>query len=362
MTEDLLDKIYEAAFVPDLWPDVLDDLTAASGSESGALMVFDGAKPIGVRAIGSTRSIMDKVVATGSWQSSQRIPHFQANPFVGFVSAAEYFPAAVLADDGAHQDLEARGLGHQLGTIIPMPTGELVIYVVNRETVRGGHEASVVATLNGLYPHLARAGLMAARLGLDRARNSGRAFETIGLPAAVLNGRGRVLAANKLLEALPSVFTPVAHGGLAITNGAADVLFQSALGDMQGRPDSGVLSIPVPAQEDRPGLVIHVLPLRRAAHEIFSGGELLIVATQVSASQMVPSPSILTGLFDLTPAETRLAIALSSGHPLKKAAELQGITFSTARSYLEQIFRKTGTKQQSQLVALLKSAHPLVQS
>jgi DNA-binding CsgD family transcriptional regulator len=361
MTEDLLDKIYEAAFVPEFWPNVLNALSVMSGSESGAVIAFDGVKPVGFCATGSTQAVMQKILATGSWQKSQRIPHFQANPFTGFVSATEYFPASVLEDEESHVELQKRGLGEQLGTIIPMPTGEMIVYIVNRETARGAHDQPAIDAFDGLYPHLARAGLVAARLGLERAHNTVTAFETIGLPAAVLNGRGRVLAANKLLDALPSVFTPVAHGGLAITNGAADVLFQSALGDMQGRPDSGVLSIPVPAQEDRPGLVIHVLPLRRAAHDIFSGGERLVVATQISASQMVPSPSILTGLFDLTPAETRLAIALSSGHSLKKAAELQGITFSTARSYLEQIFRKTGTKQQSQLVALLKSAHPLVQ-
>lgn len=359
MTEDLLDKVYEAAFVPEFWPNVLNALSVMSGSESGAVIAFDGVKPLGVSATGSTLAVMQQVLATGSWQESQRIPHFQANPFTGFVSATEYFPPSVLEAEESHVELQKRGLGQQLGTIIPMPTGELIVYIVNRETARGAHDASVVAAFDGLYPHLARAGLMAARLGLERARNTVATFETIGLPAAVLTAGGRVLAANKLLDMLSSVFQPIAHGGLAVTDDAANALLQKALGVMQRRTGSEVLSIPVPPQEDRLGLVIHALPLRRSAHDIFSGGDVLVVATQVSASLMVPSPGILTGLFDLSPAEARLAAALSSGHPLKKAAELQGITFSTARSYLEQIFRKTGTKQQSQLVALLKSAHPL---
>ncbi|RUX78797.1 helix-turn-helix transcriptional regulator, partial [Mesorhizobium sp. M7A.F.Ca.US.005.03.1.1] len=38
-----------------------------------------------------------------------------------------------------------------------------------------------------------------------------------------------------------------------------------------------------------------------------------------------------------------------------------GLQFSTVRTYLNRIFRKTGTNQQSQLVALLKSAHPFQQ-
>jgi DNA-binding CsgD family transcriptional regulator len=40
------------------------------------------------------------------------------------------------------------------------------------------------------------------------------------------------------------------------------------------------------------------------------------------------------------------------------AAQSIGIGFGTARNYLIRIFRKTGTHQQGQLVALLKTVHP----
>ena len=108
-------------------------------------------------------------------------------------------------------------------------------------------------------------------------------------------------------------------------------------------------------------MILHVLPLRRSAHEIFSGADILVAATAVSASSIVPSPSLLAGLFDLTPAEARLASALSQGQPLKDAAASSNITVKTGRTYLERIFAKTGTRQQSQLVALLKSAKPFVE-
>jgi DNA-binding NarL/FixJ family response regulator len=108
-----------------------------------------------------------------------------------------------------------------------------------------------------------------------------------------------------------------------------------------------------------PPVVLHILPLKRDAHDLFGGGDLLVVATMISASALVPSPTILTGLFDLTPAEVRLATALAKGLNLKMAAAEAGLQFSTVRTYLNRIFRKTGTNQQSQLVALLKSAHPL---
>ncbi|RVA43981.1 helix-turn-helix transcriptional regulator, partial [Mesorhizobium sp. M7A.F.Ca.CA.004.09.1.2] len=43
---------------------------------------------------------------------------------------------------------------------------------------------------------------------------------------------------------------------------------------------------------------------------------------------------------------------------LKEAAASSNVTVKTSRTYLERIFAKTGTRQQSQLVALLKSAEP----
>jgi DNA-binding CsgD family transcriptional regulator len=359
MSKALVDLIYEAAFVPELWADVLTDLKAMLGSASGGLMVFDGIKPLGYRATELTKPVLGKFIDTGAWQQSERIQYFQAHPFVGFVSATDYFPPELLAREDIHNDLVDLGLGTQLGTIIPMPSGELVAFIFDRAAAIGPHDRAEVAAVEGFLPHLARAGLIAARLSLEHARNTVTTFETIGLPAAVLSAGGRVLAANQLLEAMSSVFFPVAHGGMAISAPQANVLFQEAILEVQRHYGPTVLSIPVPARDDRLALVIHVLPLRRAAHDIFSGGETLIAATQVSASLMVPSPSILTGLFDLTPAEARLAVALTSGHSLKVAAGLQTITFATARTHLERVFRKTGTRQQSELVALLKSAHPL---
>lgn len=58
--------------------------------------------------------------------------------------------------------------------------------------------------------------------------------------------------------------------------------------------------------------------------------------------------------FGLTPAELRLAHRVASGHTLKSTAAALGISITTARHHLQQIFGKTGARQQSQLVALFR--------
>ncbi|CAH2406313.1 hypothetical protein MES4922_490039 [Mesorhizobium ventifaucium] len=197
-----------------------------------------------------------------------------------------------------------------------------------------------VDRLDQLRPHFARAGMVSAQLGLEQARATVSALETIGLPAAVMTASGRVLTANGLLEEMTEMFLPTAYGGMAIANASANALFQQAI--LENRNDFAVRSTPVAANESRPAVVIHLLPLRRAAHDIFAGADILVAATEVRASAVVPSPALLAGLFDLTPSEARLAAALSQGRPLKAAASDLKITVKTGRTYLERIFAKTG--------------------
>lgn len=355
----LVDRIYEAAFVPDLWPDVLSEIGALSTAPAGALLVFDGKLPLGIRTTEIIRAIIEDFVATGEWKDNERLPYFQQNPFTGFVIAQEYYPAEFLAAEPTFQAGLKIGLDSQVGTIIPMPGGELVVYVFEKWRRDGPHTQDDVDTLNCLHPHLARAGLLAARLNLQQAQASVSALAAMAVPAAILRASGRVLATNPLFDAMPWLFLPGAHDRLVLAGKAADALLQQTLMAGQGAIKPAVRSIPVAARDDRPALILHVLPLRRAAHEIFSGADMLLIATPVGASLMVPSPTILTGLFDLSPAEARLAAALAAGSVLKEASAQNGITVKTARSYLEQIFRKTGTRQQSELVALLKSASVL---
>ena len=55
----------------------------------------------------------------------------------------------------------------------------------------------------------------------------------------------------------------------------------------------------------------------------------------------------------LTPAETRIAIALFKGQSVETYAKEVGISINTARWHVKQIYAKTGVKQQTELVRML---------
>jgi DNA-binding CsgD family transcriptional regulator len=61
----------------------------------------------------------------------------------------------------------------------------------------------------------------------------------------------------------------------------------------------------------------------------------------------------LRAIFGLTEAEARLAALLAAGEELRSAAAKLGITYGTARSRLAEIFQKTETRRQGELIKLV---------
>ncbi len=324
MQEDLIDQIYEAAFVPELWPGVLDEIGTLTQSVGGVLFAIGGG-------------------TIPRWTASAAIE----DAFSAFLTDPEAPPPRA----PLQLWLRSWNLGWEVGTTIPMPSGETVAIGLERPYAAGPHGEGVLATLDGFRPHLARATLIAARLGLERAQATVSTLEAIGLPAAVLSASGRALAVNGLLEAAPECVAG-ALGRLILSDPEADRLFRMAL---DAQPERGACSVPIPAVEGRPRGIVHAVPLHGAAHDLF-GGSTLLVLTRLSQHGNIPEASLLHGLFDLTPKEARLAAGLAAGGKLKDVADAEQLQLSTARSYLESILRKTGTGQQSQLVALLKGA------
>jgi DNA-binding NarL/FixJ family response regulator len=230
----------------------------------------------------------------------------------------------------------------------------LAVFSFDRWARDGPHRKQDLAVLNTLYPHLARTALVAARLRLDRATTTTTTLQMIGLPAAALTHSGRLLSSNSLFDGLTSVLQPSAFGCIVIADRRANRLFQQALD-----PTSMTMrSIPVAEAEGRPACVLHVLPLRRNAHEIFSGGDMLLAVTALSASSSAPSATVLESLFDLTQSEVSFASALAQGFTVSEVSQKCGLTVSSGRTYLARIFAKTGTHRQAELIALLASAHP----
>lgn len=227
---DLIDLTYEAAFVPELWPRLLDQLGEITRSPGAGMVLYEDTRP--ARFTANTvkiDSIGEFVSSDDLWSNNQRIQYFHKHPFTGFVAAQDYYPKEFLEEDTVYLLDQRAGLAHQIGTMVPMPSGELVVYAFDRKKGDDPYGPDDIARMNDLHPHLARSGLMAARLGLQQAQATASALQAMGLAAAVMSSTGRVQATNALFDAMPWLFLPVAFGGIAIADMAAKTLFQEAV-------------------------------------------------------------------------------------------------------------------------------------
>ncbi len=71
-----------------------------------------------------------------------------------------------------------------------------------------------------------------------------------------------------------------------------------------------------------------------------------------------PPVELVQSLFDLTPAEARVARSLASGKTVDDIASDGGISPNTIRTHVRGVLEKTGCNRQTDVVALLTAISP----
>ena len=325
ITEDLIDRIYEAAAIPELWPAVLDQIAALNGAIGGQLFVSN-AIYAGWTASDAMRPLFEDFIASGYASINPRPARALEREYTGFINDYDLFNDQEMDADPTYRYLRSSG----------------------------PFARSVVRALEPLRPHLARASLISARLSLERARAAAQALDIIGLPAAVLSRSYRVSVTNKLFEALiPSMFKD-GSSRVALADERADGLLKMTFEGMKHGKKHSLNSIPIRAGRTTPPSIVHVVPIARAANDIFSSACAILIVLPL-AMKGSPPASIIQGLFDLTPAEARVAVQLSRGGTVADIASAAGIEIDTVRKHLKAVFAKTGVTRQSELIAILSS-------
>lgn len=350
----VVDEIYEAAVVPGSWIRVLDRMAEISGAE-GTLLFASGEQRTHWMASPAIAPLVTDWLSSswvGTEERAKRLIPIREPRFLTDLDAFTFEEWE--ADPYRKQFLEPRGFGWCVGTSIRSPAGDTLVFTAERAWAKGPVERDAIDQLDTLRPHLARAALLSARLGLERARATVNALQTVGLPAAVLTANGRVVAANPDFEASGPRIAIGAGDRVRLANQAAQDIFAEAL---SATDTTGGRSIAVPGDGEHPPLVAHLLPLRGGGRDIFTGASSLLYLTPLTPSK-APDVKLLEVLFDLTPAEARIASLLVEGKSVESVAAAQGVTENTVRMHLKSVFAKTGVNRQSQLVSLLAMPTP----
>jgi DNA-binding CsgD family transcriptional regulator/PAS domain-containing protein len=209
-----------------------------------------------------------------------------------------------------------------------------------------------------LSPHLRRASLIGDMLDHAAVATSlyQGALDNLSVPVFLTGADGSILYSNASAEKLLIENTTISakNGIIQTSNLSATQALMQAI-EIGASADTllGPRGIGIPLSgKNEPPTVAYVLPLTKgtARAALRPACTAVFIATTTSAH---PLPeSILSTMFDLTPAESRIFMAVGLGKTSSEIATSFTITESTVKTHLTRIYSKTNTSRQLDLVKL----------
>ncbi|HUO54017.1 MAG TPA: hypothetical protein VMU18_04720, partial [Rhodoblastus sp.] len=177
-----VDRIYEAAVVPEMWPEVLEAI-AVPAQSVGAVLFSANSNYEGWTASPGFAEIFRNFIADGWAARNPRPARGLARNIRGFFTDHDLFTQDEIDSDPTYSYFRSVGGGLFAGLAAPMPAGDVVAFSWERNHLLGRFDAATIEVFNRLAGHLQRAALIAGRLGLEKARMAAETMRALGLPA-----------------------------------------------------------------------------------------------------------------------------------------------------------------------------------
>jgi len=352
MNTETIDRIYEASFVPELWPNLLDEMAAMSRSKGGLLLTVRD-KMLNWTSSDNLTEAFDSYIKEGWFRRCDRRVCMFRKAHSEFLTEHDYWTKEEFDTNEVYENFfRPRGLGFSAGTGVQVPTGDGIVFFVERSFERGPIEKPYITQLNELRPHLARSAFVASRLGLKSATGANEALSKLGMATVLLDSSGSAVQTSNISDEIETHLQWAAHDRIAFKDRTANAQYKAAIDTLHTHSPSIVRSFALRNKDSQAAMVAHIMPISRSVHDIFSGSYALLVLTPVS-SKTAPPVELVRSLFDFTASEARVARSLAKGKSVEEIAADGGVALSTVRTQLRQVMEKTGCSRQAEVVALM---------
>ena len=360
----VIQTLYDAAVDETRWAHAIEALTAVTGSQAATFWVLDSSDEPRLPTL-TCFNFDPSFIAeyqNGMVPLDPTVQYLVAHPDVPivhdglFITDREKDRLAYYDWHGRHSDTRYRLVGQS------QPAEQVQAGVaLHRARNVGRYEPSDIEHFAVLHRHLQRALAIAFRLGTLGTLQKCTTELLDRHPAAVvlLDGRGRVVYFNRRAADLQAKGDGIqlAISGLTLRRKADNDHLRVLIGRAMFRPGTpvgGMMRAVRPSGKRPYG--IFVSPISRDSPALTDVRPAVCVMITDPDGRRPPLSSRLRTVFGLTEAEARLADRLAAGDDLRSAASELGVTYGTARTRLAEIFQKTNTHRQAELVSLLLSA------
>jgi len=352
--ENLEERIYEASVLPEFWRPVLRDFARYAESSEAIVVATDGVNSRFVTSSDHFAEMAQKHYAYPTGR--ERTRRLLARRHAGFLGDVDVFEVAELESDLLFNEfLIPNGYGRGIATAIEVTGGDTIIFHAEGPFSTAPFASRLVRRLDALRPHLARSALVSSRLAFEGVRTAVETLAALGFAACAVKARGSVIVANEEFDRESHYWTTRGSSRIALADKRADQLLQEAIGAVAG--GRTVSSIALGASERHPAAVLHVIPVRRAAHDLFVNSAAILVLTRSKTAPTAATP-LLQALFDFSPTEASLAARIAAGQTVERIALEEGKSVHTVRNQLKSVLAKTGCTRQVDLARLLAQLVP----
>jgi len=358
----VIQVLYDAALDETLWPKALQELVDLTGSLGASFWTLESSEqprlPIFTTFNFDDRFIGDYLKSMVPWDPTvQYLVHHPDEPIVhdGLVISERDKDFHPYYDWQRRQsDIHFRMVGQT------RPTATVQAGVALHRTRRmGRYEPEDLERFALIHGHLQRALAIGIRLGSLGATQRCTSALLDRYPAAILllDEHKSIVYANRRAEAFRAAVDGIrlSREGIVLArkqdNDKLQTLIAGVLSGAALPGVGGVMRAPRRSGKRAYGILVAPIAGRYPGLTAFRPAVCIII-TDPETRTSLPSDR-LRGAFGLTEAEAMLAALLATGEELRSAAAKLGITYGTARARLAEIFQKTDTRRQSELVSVL---------
>lgn len=266
----------------------------------------------------------------------------------------------------AHVLENALGPSQSLYVILEKEPSHHTYIVCCRSETRGRFSAEESDRLGRLAPVLHQAFATGRRQTLERVVgvSTARVLDAIPLGVALLSESGEVVFANKMARSVigDGDALRLSNGKVMLDQSGHRIRLHELMANIKVAPANGtggeLAALPITRQSGRRPIAMLLV----AEPGVEPGGALPAATLFIGDPDRPASfdPVRLARLYGLSQAEGRVAALLAQGHRLEDIAEMLGVAYETVRKHLKQIFSKTGTSRQAELVRVLLSGPAVV--
>jgi DNA-binding CsgD family transcriptional regulator/PAS domain-containing protein len=360
----LVGSIYDASLEPELWPSVLSKTANYTPGISASLFVKDansknfelhydsgGIEPYYVQTYKEKYSKIDPMTAVHYFaEVGQPTSIIDLAPHDEFIETRFFKEWA-----------QPQGLVDFIGAAIEKTGTSVGMFGVFRHERHGLADDGARRRIHLLTPHIRRAVALGRAFDLksSQAATFLTVFDSMAACLFLIDAGGRIVHANAAgyaMLASENVLRAVS-GRIEPYEARAAQEFREMF-DAAGKGDAALgmrgIAFPILAR-DGEKYIAHLLPLTSGARGRTgsSFGAAAILLAQKASLATPAIPEVIARTYGLTPTELRVLLAVAEIGGVSEVAEAFGVSETTIKFHLKNLFEKTGARRQADLVRLL---------